>query len=241
MSTKRKYTSTYPALTMVKKQKTEQKKLHSDADVKRLVSKLLRTRGLKAELKFFTTIVTGVNLNGTIGALSSLVLVAQGSDENNRVGDHIFIKHVEIIGTISSTNPSDYGFMALLCDKQPNGAATSMASDFNSTSVTPYNCSSTVAPLAGVMLRNMNAVKRYSYYREKSWSGNQQVATQSWTPFSSNFHFKKSFTTPLEVEYNNTTGVIGSVSTNNLTFGYSGYTGANTSISFYAQIHYTDL
>lgn len=238
---KRKYTSTYPALTMVKKAKTETKKLHSDADVKRLLAKMLRTRGISPEVKFFTTIISGVTLNSTVGAMTSLNLVAQGTDENNRIGDRIRIKSVEIRGNIASTNNLENGFLALLCDKQPNGAAPAMCSDFNSTSVTPYNASSTVPPLAACPLRNRNAAKRYTYYREKQWSANQPVAAaQYMTTGPTGFTFKKTFSTPLEVEFSNTTGVITSVGTNNLLFAYSSYVGANSSISFYAQIQFTD-
>lgn len=237
---KRKYYGSSSSTAIMKKYKAAERK-PTELEVKRLMARMLKTRGITPEVKFFTTIISGTALNNTVGAMTSLNLVAQGTDENNRIGDRIRIRSVEIRGNVASTNNLENGFLALLCDKQPNGAIPAMCSDFNSTAVTPYNCSSTVPPLAGCPIRNKNAAKRYTYYREKQWSANQPVAAaQYMTTGPSGFVFKKTFSTPLEIEFSNTTGVITSVGTNDLLFAYSSYVGSNSSISFYAQIHFTD-
>lgn len=237
---KRKFVEASDAVQVGGKWKTA-RQLMSEQQLNAKVALAMRRRFGTPELKYFYTLGSGIVLNNTVGRADTLVAIAQGNDEINRIGDRIRVKKVEVVAIINSTNAVDYGTMTLFIDKQANGTSAQLCTDFSSTTATPLFASSGSAPFAGVTLKNPNWDKRFKVLQHLQWSGTQQVATAQWCPNQVSYRLSKTFSTPLDVEYSNTTGVAGSIATNNIYFGFSGEQGANTTIAYYALVHYYDM
>lgn len=239
-SRKRKFVDSSSAVQVGGKWKTA-RQLMSEQQLNAKVALAMRKRFGSPELKYFYTLGSGIVLNNTVGRADSLVAIAQGTDEINRVGDRIRVKKIEVVAVIKSTNAVDMGTITLFIDKQANGTSAQLCTDFSSTTATPLYASSAADPFAGVTLKNYNWDKRFHIIKHLQWSGTQEVATAQWCPNETSYRLSKTFSTPLDVEYSNTTGVVGSIATNNIYLGFSDLQGANSTISYYAIVHYYDM
>lgn len=211
-----------------------------ESRTKRVVNKVLRYKGIIPEVKFIYTIVSGTALT-TAGVMDSLVLIAQGNDENNRQGDRISVRSIEIRGYIANTGAANYeqATVALLNDRQPNGAIPAFSVATTATTASPFSQYTGGSPSGGAMMKNLNWARRFSIYRQGQYARSQSFLNGGY--IVKNFTIRKNFKQPLTVEYSNTTGAIGSVGTNNICFGYSNINGSSGVIYYVARVSYTDV
>lgn len=218
-----------------------------EAKVKRMVSKILRMRGLTPEVKYFTYSLTS-NMSNSVGNLDFLLNgLTQGVDETNRIGDHINIMSIEIRGYIQNGGGAAFDAItyALVIDKQINGSITGAAALPTSTTAAPFFYNTNAAGAAWV--KNENWDKRFKILKQVQKAGNQQVVyvtggttVQPESYVVCDFVLFHKFTSPLRVEYLNSTGASTSVATNAPVFCYGNTAGNTSSMNYQVIVRYTD-
>lgn len=211
----------------------------TESQMKKYVSKVLRTRGLKPELKYRFALASASAMSAS-GAADCLCTMDQGTDDIQRVGDRILIKFVEITGFIQSTGAANFDQvqLAVYVDKQINGSASNFLVATSSTTASPFQYYNVASPLGAAIVVNEDFKKRYTIKEWKQMHGNQQVGSTAWQVCS--FKIRVNFATPLLVEYNTSGGTVAAVQTNGLMFGYSNLNGNTSSISYLAKIGFVD-
>lgn len=103
--------------------------------VKRILDK-------RVEQKFIDT-TTNITLSAT-SYVQTLNVIGEGTDYNTRIGRHIAAKAIMIDitflpGTVANVaSNADYGIIALVWDKQPNGAVATYANIFSGPTAQPF-------------------------------------------------------------------------------------------------------
>lgn len=99
---------------------------------------VFNTLSRQAESKEANTIITSANLTG--GYIQVLNNITEGTDYTQRIGRHISPRNIQVDYQI--LNPSsqmDYGQVALVWDKSPDGGAATFNQIFDITSANPGN------------------------------------------------------------------------------------------------------
>jgi len=161
--------------------------------------------GSSSELKFFDTSINfSIDTTGAIEA--QLNLVPQGTTESQRIGRKITIKSIAIKGYIEGNGVASTAQlvqMNLILDKQCNGAAAAYNDVYVSNSINAH--------------RNMANSERFDVLKTWRIPINPQVtiiAGTSFLPTYKNFKYYKKCNIP--IEFNNTTGAIAEIRSNNL-------------------------
>ena len=124
----------------VKKSKVSS--LKRSQTVSSLVKKALARVAEKKELNTDAAAFAMYNAGGTPNTTGSLIFllnpVVEGTDYNNRVGLSITHKYLNVSVSITQSGFQDWGFYAIVLDRQPNGALP-LGSDIYDNSSTPYS------------------------------------------------------------------------------------------------------
>lgn len=191
---------------------------------------------MNKELKFYDNLVT---YNGTIGAngdktgtiiKDSLLNIQQGTQPSQRIGRKIFVKRLQMRGTITlrqmdeAGGTSDQqglrGRLIVYCDKQTNGSIANpndilQDSSAAGNATVPY-------PVTTDNYRNMEYIDRFRIIHDKTYTLNRLnmgilAATpeeQYGTPLVKSFNVGKNMN--LEVVYKEVTGTIDSLQSTNI-------------------------
>lgn len=160
------------------------------------------------ELKIFDTTNTfNIDTTGEVPATGQLNLVPQGTDEDERVGNKMVIKSIQMRGTMvyspgASANACDVSHMYLVLDTQANGAAAAVTDVFNSSNL-------------AVAMRNHDNQKRFKILRhfEHVWNTGAGVTT-AYNQMAQPYFFYTKCNIP--INYSGATGAIGEIRKNNL-------------------------
>lgn len=167
-----------------------------------------RLAGPNQELKFFDT-DTAANFDATGNRITSLNLVAQGTDENDRIGRKCTIKSVHWKGLITlaaspsaSATASDHGRIILYLDKQTNGAAAAVTDLLESTATDAF--------------RNLANSQRFVVLHDSRFTLTSAAAEDSlgFGPIKRVFNVNKRVNIPLE--FSAGTGALTELRSNNL-------------------------
>ncbi len=192
--------------------------------------------GPNVELKFFDLDVddTAIAATGTI-ASSSLNLIAQGTDENERIGRKVTIKSVFIRFEVrlptqtQGANASDVARIIVYQDKQANGAAATVLGILESANYQSFN--------------NLTNRKRFRTLMDRTYdlvaaAGGGDGTTEDYGQvIISDTLFKK---VNIPIEFNATVGAITELNSNNIGI----LTISRTGLAAYAskvRIRFTDL
>ena len=230
--------------------------------IKKVVSKILRNRGLRPELKTFNTKVQDSTL-ARAGVLLDLVNVSQGDAPYQRNGNRILVTKIEIAYQVSSqpevtssTAATDTfkAFCALLIDKESNGATpTELYSEPDASqagSEAPFIAASTASNIGGLLsMRNTWMNKRYRYLSEQNvhimpsanWNFKAADTDFQIVATSRTYRMVKTFKTPIEIVYDGPDGLIASVQKNNFLFTIAPSENETMILDFASRITYTDL
>ncbi len=162
-------------------------------------------RSTGIELKFLD-LASATYACDTTGTVTALNLVAQGDDDNNRIGRQIYCKSIRVIGHFipqsATATASTLARVMLVWDSQPNGALATITQILNaSTSLTHTNLDN----------RERFTILRDTFTPLGSFSNTaSQAVSGAPTVACINEYIKLG---GQKVTYSNTTGVIGSVAT----------------------------
>lgn len=170
--------------------------------------------GTNAEKKFFDTVkaATSVDAAGTV-LDTSINLIPQGITEKTRIGRKCVIKNINIKGSCilpaatSGANTTDIIRFALIQDKQCNGTAATIALVYEDTSFTSF-----------LNLANSGRFRILKQFTRAvtspGGSGRGSTDTLDYGRRVSPFNMNLSVNIPLE--FNNTTGAITEIRSNNM-------------------------
>lgn len=172
-----------------------------------------RFSGKPGEMKFFDTDKTGTTVAAAGTVLnSSLLLIPDGTTQSTRIGRKITVKHIFVHGHLilpATTTPgdtSDRVRIIMYLDKQCNGAAAAVSDILTATDVNSF--------------RNLSETGRFHILYDKVHSMNASSGTTAgaggdqFGEYMRGFSIKKACNYP--IEYNNTTGAIGEIRSNNV-------------------------
>lgn len=192
--------------------------------------------GVNAELKFHDDPGTGIVLLPAWDALkTSIVDVPQGTGESERIGRRVTMKSVNIKGWMIREALSNLAVsqarvrLALVQDKQTNGALTNPLDVWNENSVDSY--------------RNLSNVGRFNILYDKTFTLNVLAAagngsTNTTAAFGRYFKISRKINMP--IEFDGPTGGISELQSNNLVW-FAIFDGATTTtINFNVRVRYTD-
>lgn len=186
------------------------------------------------EMKFFDTVMSSAPIDTTGENIQALNLIPQGVTESTRVGRKCTIKRITMKGFLRwdpAMNAASYGTshirLALVLDKQANGAAP----DYTDV----YETNSVLSP------RNLANVGRFKVL--KCWQLNpaegQFISTAVACPLTP-IEFNKKVDIPLE--FNSTTGAITEIRSNNLVLMAISNVGDDVHLlSAYWRVSFTDM
>ena len=134
MSTKKRKAS-YKSLLKAKNPKTNEVSItpRRQASVRQTLERIIMD---KSETKY----VDNANVAGTVpiaGSVVGLSFVAQGTNTNQRVGNHVYHKYVhgKVVISAAATNAVYQWRFFVALDKQPNGALANYSDIYNTTTV----------------------------------------------------------------------------------------------------------
>ncbi len=166
------------------------------------------------ELKFFDVDVDDVTIAATGAISTSLNLIPQGTTESTRIGRKCRIKQilwhaaVRLPATATAASSSDICRIILVLDKQANGAIPGAVTDILETA--NY-----------LSFRNLANSGRFVFLFDRTMgiaapggSGRGSTDTLQFSQLDKHLHFFKSCSIP--VEFDNTTGAITEIRSNNL-------------------------
>lgn len=183
---------------------------------------------INVEKKYIDTASAGTTLAaGTTGTVVPLSLVAQGTDNINRIGDSIKYTSIEVEGFVSlNVATQDFIKIAVILDRQVNGALPNFANIYDLNTVT-----------AAIAKRSRLTVDRYSVLKVFEF------------PLNSNGEQTKKFKAyikcPLGTDYhqkhNNTGGAITDIYSNAIYLAFGGNNTANMSvINYNCRVRFVD-
>lgn len=211
------------------------------------VLRVMKNKGLLPEVKFYDTIVAEACTQA--GTQTNLVyLIAQGTGDNNRIGNKIKVFGVDIQYTLlngSTAGASDLITTYLIQDKQYNGSAPTIIGAINTDTTAVFNGLTGAVPYGGEIKRNpdekdrfmVRLFKRHVCNGAPYWNGSAELLERQ----HHNTHAYVNFKQPIEVSYTANTGAITNVATNALLFGAASYNNGTTSIIWYCRVYYTDV
>lgn len=192
------------------------------------------------ETKFRDTDVGAVF--GTVAATmeqANLNIIVQGNTESNRIGRKCTLKRVDVKGhllldaTATAANTSEIVRIALVCDKQTNGAAFSATDLFETDSIASFN--------------NLSNKSRFRILATKTielncgaGSGRGTTDTLSYGEYGVWFHIGANLNLPVEYDNSAATGAVTTQTSNSLwmiTQSVSGLAGLNLGN---ARVRFTD-
>jgi len=191
--------------------------------------------GKNGELKFFDTAISfTIDATGEVPATGQLNLIPQGDTESTRVGRKCTVKSIEwwlnMQYNPSAANVEDLTKIAIVQDKQANGAAATAALVYTSTNLP-------TAP------RNLENEPRFRVLKEivQVWNAQAGVAG-AYAPVQKYVHGRKKVNIPLIFDSTATTGAIGTIRTNNifLLAGTGGSSDDLVNVNGNVRIRYTD-
>lgn len=163
-----------------------------------------------AEFKFFDT-TKALTATATAGAIfnASLNLVPQGTTESNRLGRKMTVTKLDmkcickLPATVTATDTSDLVRVIVYLDKQANGATAAVADILETADILSF--------------RNLANKDRFRVLHDHIEeidinSGNGTSASER----VKHFHLSKSFKDGLNMEFDNTTGAITEIKSNNI-------------------------
>lgn len=190
------------------------------------VSKLEKQLKLQeGEWKYLDTIQT-VTAAVTAGTLTLLNGCTQGDGPSNREGTQIHIKSIQIrVRTEFNAADASAGPVrfVLVQDKQPNGAAPTVANIYSVTTAAAIDA-----------LRNLDNRKRFKILADRTY-----VMSQNGTPgFQDDIYLKK----PIVTQYNSgNAGVVSDISSNSLYVLIASDQAVNGPfLAFYARVRFTE-
>jgi len=181
------------------------------------------------ELKFKDVVDAGTTITNT-GVQDLLCPIVQDDTASGRNGNRVFPTSIHIRAELI-TDPDQVSVLngptwircILFWDRQPNGAAPTIVGASNTQSL----LDNTVVNLGYLSPRNFNTIKRYKILYDKVITLNPQVVltTVAGPPSTSQvvpMGYYLNFTKKLGrmIQFNDTTGVIGSIETNSLYIMY---------------------
>jgi len=157
--------------------------------------------------------------------------IASGTREFNRIGAKICVKSIYVRGTLTLTGqPTDTYRMALVLDKQANGAYPSYSDIYN------YSGNNTFDYLAPINITNS---ERFVVLKE--WFQSLTVSAYDASSYGSTQRsFKKYLKVDLPIDYNGTTGAITEVKSNNLLLVGASLNDDITTYSISCRLRYSD-
>lgn len=161
-----------------------------------------------SELKFFDTSVnTTFDLTGEVLSGGQLCLVPQGTTESTRIGRKIVIKAIDMKAVIyvatPTTLPNDFIQLALVLDKQCNGAAAAYTDIYTTNAINSF--------------RNMANSDRFTIIKTWRMPMNPISVDSAGTNYVyswRNIVYHKTCNIP--IEYSSTTGAITEIRSNNI-------------------------
>nr|WAE42737.1 MAG: capsid protein [Cressdnaviricota sp.] len=157
--------------------------------------------------------------------------IAQGFDQNTRIGRKIYLKTLEILGNIlfdpaAGAVGSDWAEMFLIWDKQANGGIPANT-DIWTNSATPQTA-----------LRNLDKSPRFRVLKHEVFAF-ESAAGVSGAFEKVNRPFKWFVKCPLPITYNDPAGLYTSITINNLIIVFGSKNGL-CSAAGYTRVRYTD-
>jgi len=202
------------------------KKTKSSQSLGMKVAKLEKQLKLQeGEWKYIDTIQLAT-ASVAAGSLTLLNGCTQGDGPSNREGTQIHIKSIQVrLRTEFNAADASAGPVrfVLIQDKQPNGAAPTVANIYYTTTANAIDS-----------LRNLDNRKRFKILADRTY-----VMSQNGTPgYSDDIFFKK----PITVQYNSgNAGVVSDISTNSLYILVASDQAVNGPfVAFYARVRFTD-
>jgi hypothetical protein len=196
-----------------------------------------RYTGPNAELKFLDVNIASATVAaaGSIVNSGTLLVVAQGTGESGRVGRKITIRKASmraIVALPATSLPADTGDLVrviLYCDKQCNGATAAVTDILESTDILAFN--------------NLANKGRFRTLLDKTVALNSQGG--SWDGTNDQYaSYRTSWSKYLDlnipIEYDNTTGVISEIRSNNIGCLVISHAGRAT-IELQFRFRYSDL
>lgn len=182
----------------------------------RAIGNFARYQPFGAEQKNLDTTIAAVNYT-TAGALAptagTINVIAQGDDENQRIGRRVkitkmFIRWDILLPTTAAADSASNTFRTIFyLDKQCNGAAINVTDLLQTASFRSFN--------------NLSNKGRFRILMDKtttlnSTAGAGDTTNQEYARNRRHYIFTKIFKKPIPIEYNGTTGAIGTIRSNNL-------------------------
>lgn len=162
------------------------------------------------ELKYFDTALSFTfDTTGEVPATGQLLTIAQGVDENQRVGRKCVIKSIQLRGSTVGVPAAAASFattvyLYVVLDKQCNGAAAAVTDVFTSADLSK----------AFRVLDNQDRFVILKKLRMRHVS--QAGVTTAYNVTNIPFDFYKKCNIPIEYDNSVTTGAIGSIRSNNI-------------------------
>ena len=185
------------------------------------------------EKKFKATNVSNTADVSAGTVFSSLNLVAQGTGENNRIGNKMTVRNVNIYGLANMDDQGTGAFgsgnlrVILFIDKQCNGASAAVLDILETATLTSF--------------RNMDQLDRFTILKDKVFPVPCRAANALHTD-TGNRYWKMSKKCNVDIQYSSTTGVITEVKSNNIGLLYiSDNAAVNAGNPANVRIKYTDL
>lgn len=195
-------------------------------------SKFIQDDGV--ELKIFdTTNQFNIDTTGEVPVTGQQCLVPQGTDEDERIGNKIVIKSIQMRGTMvyspgAGANACDVSHMYLVLDTQANGAVATVTDVFNSN-------------ILSAAMRNHDNQKRFKILKhfEHTWNATAGV-TGAYNQMAQPYTFYTRCNIP--INYSGATGAITEIRKNNLFLlaGTAGQSDDLIAVLGLCRIAYTD-
>lgn len=184
----------------------------SSKDVKPAYAPIYYPRMRGGELKFFDGVKTSTaSATGGAIASASLNLIPEGTTQSERIGRKCTVRKIHLDGSMripastANTSADDIVRVMLYQDKQANGATATVANILQSAAWNSF--------------RNMTEVGRFNILKNKVVTINSMGSGGNGT---SNFtlprtvHWKININCNIPLEFNNTTGAITEIRSNNI-------------------------
>lgn len=186
------------------------------------------------ELKIFdVSNIFSIDTTGEVPTTGQLNLVPQGTDEDERIGNKLVIKSIQMRGTLvyspgASANATDVSHMYLVLDTQANGAAAGVTDVFNTNNL-------------ALAMRNHDNQKRFKILKHFTHEWNAMAGvTTAYNQMAQPYSFYTKCNIP--INYSGATGAITEIRKNNLFLlaGTAGQTDDLISVLGLTRITYSD-
>lgn len=171
-----------------------------------------QAKGLRPELKFFDTAFADTDIDEAGVIFPSMNLVAQGTDENERIGRSITIKKIMLRGmiyhsTVAALASASCLRLIVYLDKQCNGAAA-VSTDILEDGTATNNI---------VSFRNLANSKRFQILFDNVWDLNPTTARDTGPQAGDlRYYFSVYKNVNIPVEFDSTTGAITEIRSKNI-------------------------